>query len=489
MKQYIKEISKHSFIYTLSNFLTKATGLILIPIYTRYLTTSDYGIVSNVLAIINFLSVLYIFGMNAVWGRFFFDFKDKSQEQKRFFGSTFFLLFFGGLFLNIILSVSGKKLFYIIIPELDFNPFVLLAIWTAFFAVAFNLKLTLFRVRQQSLQFGIISFGRFLITVIATIYAVAILRYGAYGKVFAQFATWGAFFLIALYLLKKDLIFNFHSPKLKQAIKYAFGVLPHSLSGSIMNIIDRVILTNIKGLAATGVYTVGFQFGSIMQLIVFSFNLSWSPFFMKTAKEKGEEARTIFSRLSTYYVIVMYIIGLSITLFGADLIYLFTTKNYFKAIDVIPVYVFNFVIYGFYFMASTKIFYVKKAVKYLAIITFTAAGINIVFNFLLIPGMGMMGAAWARLISSICLFLIVHVVSQKFYFIPYEYKKIINVTLPLIIVLLLFFLIQPKLSNYYILLFLFKLLLIAFYLAYLHLTKLFTFKEGMDFLKLFKRGK
>ncbi len=487
MKQYIKEISKHSIIYTISNFLTKATGLILIPIYTRYLTTSDYGIVSNVLAIINFLSVLYIFGMNAVWGRFFFDFKDKSAEQKRFFGSTFYLLFFGGLFLNILLSYGGKGIFFEIIPELDFSPFVLLAIWTAFFGVVFNLKLTLFRVRQQSWQFGVISFGRFLLTVIVTIYAVAILRYGAYGKVFAQFAVWGLFFLIALYLLKKDLAFSLTSPKLKQALKYALGVLPHSLSGSIMNIIDRVILTNIKGLAATGIYTVGFQFGSIMQLIVFSFNLSWSPFFMKTAQEKGAEAKRIFARLSTYYVVAMYIIALSITLFGADMIYLFTTKNYFGAIQVIPVYVFNFVIYGFYFMASAKIFYVKKAVKYLALITFTAATINIIFNFLLIPGMGMMGAAWARFISSVCLFLIVHVVSQKFYFIPYEYKKILGSTAPLMVVLIAFFLIQPLLADAYILLVLFKFVLIALYLLYLHLTHLFTIKEGLEFFKLFKK--
>lgn len=487
MKQYVKEISKHSIIYTISNFLTKATGLILIPIYTRYLTTSDYGIVSNVLAIINFLSVLYIFGMNAVWGRFFFDFKDKSPEQKAFLGSTFFLLFFAGLGLNTLLSFTGKGLFHSIIPELDFNPFVLLAIWTAFFGVVFNLKLTLFRVRQQSWQFGVISFGRFLLTVVATIYAVAILRYGAYGKVFAQFAVWGLFFLIALWLLKKDLAFRLKNPKLKSALKYALGVLPHSLSGSVMNIIDRVILTNIKGLAATGIYTVGFQFGSIMQLIVFSFNLSWSPFFMKTAQEKGEEAKQIFSRLSTYYVIVMYIIALSITLFGADMIYLFTTKNYFGAIQVIPVYVFNFVIYGFYFMASAKIFYVKKAVKYLALITFTAAGINIAFNFLLIPGMGMMGAAWARFISSVCLFIIVHVVSQKFYYIPYEYKKILGSTAPLVAALIAFFLIRPLFANSYFLLIIFKIVLIGLYLLYLHVTRLFTVKEGLEFFKLFKK--
>jgi len=487
MKQYIKELSKHSIIYTISNFLTKATGLILIPIYTRYLSTSDYGIVSNVLAIINFLTVFSIFGMNAVWGRFFFDFKDKSIEQKRLFGSTFFLLFFAGLFLNMLLSYGGKGLFLSLIPDLNFTPFVLLAIWTAFFGVVFNLKLTLFRVRQQSLQFGLISFGRFLLTVIATIYAVAILQYGAYGKVFAQFAAWGLFFLIALYLLKKDLAFSLSSPKLKQALKYAMGVLPHSLSGSVMNIIDRVILTNIKGLAATGIYTVGFQFGSIMQLIVFSFNLSWSPFFMKTAQEKGEEAKQIFSRLSTYYVIVMYIIALSITMFGSDMIYLFTTKKYFGAISIIPVYVFNFVIYGFYFMASAKIFYVKKAVKYLAFITFTAAGINIVFNLLLIPELGMIGAAWARFISSVCLFIIVHFVSQKFYYIPYEYKKIFRSTLPLIIVLIIFFLMQPWFAGSYFLLVVFKIALIGLYLLYLHASRLFTIKEGLDFFKLFKK--
>ena len=163
MKKYLLEIAKHSTIYTVSNFLTRAMGILLIPIYTRYLTTSDYGIVSNVVAIINFFSILFVFGMDAVWGRFYFDFKDRSQEQKIFLGNIFIFLIGYGLVWLLVLFIWGKHLFNLILPELDFWPYVVLGVLTAYFGVFFRIKRMIFRVRQQSWQFGLLSFGRFLL--------------------------------------------------------------------------------------------------------------------------------------------------------------------------------------------------------------------------------------------------------------------------------------------------------------------------------------
>ena len=169
MKKYIIEIGKHGFIYTVANLITKAAGVILIPIYTIYLDTAEYGIVANVLAIINLFTIFYTFGMEAAWSRFFFDYKDRSADQKILLANVLGFLFIFGFSVSLSLTIFGEGIFRSIIPELDFSPYIILGIWTAFFGIFFNIKLSIYRVRQQSLYFGLFTFGRFILMITLTI--------------------------------------------------------------------------------------------------------------------------------------------------------------------------------------------------------------------------------------------------------------------------------------------------------------------------------
>jgi O-antigen/teichoic acid export membrane protein len=475
MRQYILEISKHGSIYTISNFLTRATGLILIPIYTRYLTTSEYGIIANVVAIFNFFLIVNTFGMQAAWGRFFFDFKDKSNDIKIVLGNIFLFLVVYGIVINLIFSFYGKPLFTVLLPDLDFNPYVILALWTAFFAVFLNLKLTLFRVRQQSIQYGIFSFGKFLSMVVLTTIAIVIYKYGAFGKVASEFTIFLAFSIISVYLLYKDFKLKFNWQILKNVLTYAIPTIPHALAGVLMVIVDRVFLTNLKGLDSVGVYAVGFQFGSIMGIIVNSINLSWSPFFMKTASQKND-AKASFSRLTTYYVLIIIFIALIIIFFSKEAVIFFTTKSYFQAAPIVPIFIFSFVLTGFYYMMATKIFYVKAATKYISIITITSIVINIILNYYFIPEYGIFGAAWARFISLFISFIFAYLISQKYYYIKYEYKRFFILVGIGSLILFSFYLLESfSLNLFYA--FSLKLVLLAFYFILLHLFKFLTKSE------------
>jgi len=135
MRQYIKEVGKHSSIYIISNILTRAIGFILLPLLTSYLSSDEYGIVSIVIQTINFFTVLFSLGMRNAWGRFFFDYEDRSSEQKSFFGNLFSILLVFGLSASVLLSIFGKGLFYKIVPNIDFYPYILIGIWGAFFSV------------------------------------------------------------------------------------------------------------------------------------------------------------------------------------------------------------------------------------------------------------------------------------------------------------------------------------------------------------------
>lgn len=490
MRQYIREIGTHSAIYTVSNVLTKAIGIILIPIYTRFLTVEDYGIISIVAPVINAFLIIYTFGMRATYGRFFFDHKDRSVEQKRTLGmiTTFILLL--GLVGNILLTFFGKPLFERLFPGVDFYPYIILGLWTSFFLLTFDMKLNLFRLRQQSIAYGAFSLLKFLLIVALTIYMVVALKMGALGKILSEFIICGVFFLASFFLLLKDLIISFNVTKFKELLKYALPILPHNLAGVVLGLTAKYYLNINQGVDAAGIFNIAFLMGTIMNLLITSINLTWNPFFMRTASSKQpEEAKRIFAQLTTYYTVVVVFLGLLIAMFSEEAIILLTTEPYYGAINIAPILVFAYVIQGGYYMVVTKIFYVKKATRYLAYITVTSALINIFFNALLVPKFGLSGSAWAFIITTSFMFIVTFFTSQKFYHIKYEYRRLLLLLMISMICVAGYYLFSLADVSYFVNILL-KAGILFLYLALLFLFRLFRKSEIenlMDILKKIRR--
>jgi len=482
LRQYIKEIGKHSTIYTISNILTKAIGIILIPIYTRFLTVEDYGIISIVAPIVNAFLIIYTFGMRATYGRFFFDHKDRSREQKKTLGTIVIFVLALGLFGNILFTFFGESLFNRVFPGVDFYPYILLGIWTGFFLLTFDMKMNIFRLRQQSLAYGIYSILKFASIVILTILMVVSLKMGALGKILSEFIICAAFFVLSFILIIKDIIFAFDVKKFKELLKYALPVLPHNLAGVIIALTAKYFLNINDGIEAAGIYNIAFLIGSIMNIVVSSINLTWNPFFMKTAQAKEEgEAKKIFAQLTSYYVMAVIFLGMVIAFFAEEAISILTTPDYYAAVAIAPIIVFAYVIQGGYYILITKIFYVKKATWYLPVISVSAAITNIIFNAILVPRFGLAGSAWSFLVTTLFLITVTYFISQRVYPITYEYKRIISILLlsSLCIIAYLFIMDRDPGMLFAIVL---KLLILLVYLVSFFIFKLIR-REEVDNLK------
>lgn len=437
MRHYIKSIGKESTIYSISNILTRAIGFLLIPLYTKYLTTDQYGIISIVSSLISFISIFYNFGMSSTWSRFYFDYKDHSKEQKVFLGNIILFIICVGLITSVIFSFFGKNLFARFAPGVDFYPFILLAIWSSFFLNFYNIQLEIYRIRQKSFKYAGYSLLKFTSTVVLTVIAIAIFKYGAIGKVVSEFIVIVLTAVFAFYMLASDIHINFNPKLLKKAIFFAFPLFLHQLSSLTYLVADKFFLVSHNGLSDTGIYNIGFQFGSIMSLVVSSIQLSWYTFFMNTVKKDGDGARPVISRLITYYIIVTLFIGLLIVFYADEVIRIFTSKDYYGAASLVPVFVFGFFFQGLYYIETTKMYYNKKYIKYLPITSIVSAIANILLNYLLVPAYGTMGAACASLISMIVLYITALFVSHKAYYAPYEYTRIFK--LILIVAILVYF--------------------------------------------------
>jgi O-antigen/teichoic acid export membrane protein len=165
-----------------------------------------------------------------------------------------------------------------------------------------------------------------------------------------------------------------------------------------------------------------------------------SPYFFKLASENEEEANKIFTKLSTYYFSFVAFIGLLITLFSREFVLLLATPQYASCIEIIPVLTLAAFISGLYFTVSSKVFFVKSAIKIIPITTFLGLIITTVLNWLLIPSYGMMGSAWATVGANLA--MLRHLLYSQRFSIRNMNMALLKASLS--IVLLLYFYIHPK---------------------------------------------
>lgn len=489
MRQYIKEIGKESTIYSISNILTKAIGFILIPVYTKFLSTDQYGIISLVTSLIGFMATFYNFGMSAAWARFYFDFEVNSEKQKHFFGNIIIFVFSLGFISSLFFSFFGKNLFAILAPGVSFFPFILIAVWSSFFLNFYNIQLEIFRLERKAFRYGGYSVLKFTSTVIFTIIAVVILKYEAVGKVISEFIVVLIMALIIFFNIAKNIKLKIYFPFIKEALIFSFPLLFHQLSGLIYLIADKFFLVNYKGLSTTGIYNIGFQLGGIMNLIVSSIHLSWYTFFMQTVVKTGNESKTLISRLTTYYIMVILFLGMTITFFSDEIIRIFiSSPEYFEAVKLIPVFVLAYFFQGLYNLEATKLYYDKKMIKILPVASFVSAVSNILLNFTLIPKYGMYGAAFSLLFSIIILYVIAFVFSQKAFKLSYEYGRLMKLCLVVILLVSLKYYFQTFSINFWLITAL-KTMLITLFPLYIVLGGGLNKSEFNNLLDIYRKIK
>ena len=210
------------------------------------------------------------------------------------------------------------------------------------------------------------------------------------------------------------------------------------------------------------------------------FQYAWQPFFMQ--ESKSEEAKKIFSKVLTYFTLAGSIILIVLSLFIDNIIKLeifgrtLIGSLYWSGVDIVPVVLFAYLFNGLYVVFTAGVFIKEKSI-YVPVITGIGAVVNVIVNFILIPVMGIMGAAIATFASYFVMAVGLYFVTQKFYKISYERKKIA----------LIFFFILFFGSIYYFLYYTNQLILIyKFLILILFLTSISFFildKKELDFIK------
>ncbi len=412
MRKEVTRVFKDSAVYGLGSMITKAVGVILTPIYTAYLTRSDYGVMSFVLMLSSMLGTLMFLGQTGSLILFFRSTSEDAEHRRELLFNVFwFTMLFGGVLLGIC-YLLGPRYAYLITGSkaIPFYPYLSIGLLIAYLGLPQAMQQSINRAQGQAKLYTVLALSAFGVNTLVTIYYVVVLRQGAYGSLKGNFAAAVVFLPISLWIIVRRWKPRFSLAQLWRSLRYGLPLVPHYFAAWVLTYIDRVLLMHLASAAQVGLYSLAYNVSMILNLFCASINTAWAPIYYDLADTA--EGRAKLPRLTTVYSAVVTSIAIGYTLIAPDLLLLLANRRFHAAIAVVPVVAGGYYFFALYMVVSTPIFHKKKTV-WAPLISGSAALINVAVNLVLIPRYGMFGAAWATLIAYLFMFLIARVLSER----------------------------------------------------------------------------
>jgi O-antigen/teichoic acid export membrane protein len=425
IRNYLKKksLTSNAGVYVFGSILQKAVAFLMIPLYTRFLTPEDYGITGVALAVGSVLSVVLGFGISSSVLRQYHDYKDNPEQLKKYITTTFVFLILVAGSLAVALHVFGGAFWRLAMSgEVPFAPYIQIAVWDGFGVVVAQVALSLYRTQQKAGAFMFGQVGDTVLTHALTILFVVVWHLGATGILLGSMVASGltAIVLSALLLRKW---FSVHLEWKYLWIGLAFGIplVPHSLSTWIMTSVDRLLLEPRVSLSELGMYTLGYQIGQVMAVLVSGFNFAWAPYYYNLVKTDPNATERI-KHISELYLGVMGGICLVGVLFSPEILRIMAPQQYQMATRYVPLVLFSYLFNGYYYFASMPLFYFKK-VHIIPLATLSSALLNVLLNLWWIPIWGALGSAWATFVVYVCVAIIAFVLGRRWQKIDYPLKR------------------------------------------------------------------
>ena len=425
--------AKHTIIYSLGNLSIKLVGFILLPLYTTYLTTSDYGLLAIIEAIAQFSVAVLGFRLSTAMLRWAIAEKDENKKKSIIFTALFSSFIILTPFIMSFI-VFANYLSEIIFNTSQFTLYIyLIAIFIAF--EVYNLFiLDLLRLHDKSILYVILVLIKLVINLALNIYFVAFAKTGVEGIMYSMVISSIAFSLMTLPFLLSQIKFKYDAKTAVEMFNYGFPLIFATISSMILTLADRFVIKHFYSLSEVGIYNLGYKLSSAINVVIIqSFQMGFLP--IAFSKFDKPNAKEFFAKVLTYFTFVLILSIIAISLFSKEVILLLANdKAYFEAYKIVPFISYTFLIKGIYYVFSLGLHFAKKT-KYNSFIVLIGALVNIILNFLLIPYYGIYGAAIASIISSIVIMLLYYYYSQREYRIHYELKRIFILTFSSVIII------------------------------------------------------
>jgi len=435
----IKKLAGQTAVYGLSSILGRLLNYLLVPLYTRVFLPSEYGVVTEMYSYASFFMIIFSYGMETAYFRF----ASQQHDMKKVFSTSMLSLigtsvtlvlliyFFSGNLAEMMTKVTAQN-------SADYQRYI---IWFVIFLAAdaiANIPFAQLRIENKALRFAIIKMTWILVNIGLNLFFlvlcpklnpeswVASFYNPALGVEYVFISNLVSSVVVLLLLLPefRNMTFSFDKILWRKMMSYALPLLVAGFAGMINETIDRIFLkymapASSEALVQVGIYGACYKVSILMTLFIQTFRYAAEPFFFSHADNAN--AKKTYAMVMNYFVITCSLIFLAVMLY-MDFVKYLIGEEFRSGLKVVPILLMANLCLGVFYNLSIWYKLTSKTAwgAYLALI---GAGITVLLNYILIPRMGYMGAAWATLICYASMMAVSYLVGQKFYRVHYDLRK------------------------------------------------------------------
>jgi O-antigen/teichoic acid export membrane protein len=425
MIERLKELLRHSAVYGVGSIVARVLGVLLLPLYTRYLSPSDYGLIETLVALSGVLTALVAQGMKSAFFRFYFD--SAEQDRRHLVVRTAFWYVMAA---STIVSLAGialaPQISWLLFGSHGHDKLVIVAFIGLWAALNYEQMTSLFRVEQRSTAYVTATLANVGITIAATILLVVVFDKGPVGVLVGNFTGTLVVYAALLLYSRHALGLQFDRSLYRAMNRFGLPLVPSAVALWLTNFSDRFFLIKLTDAHEVGLYSIGARVASAIVLLLTAFRMAW-PAFAYSIEDDREAGRT-YSFVLTYVVFICCWLALALGLLAPWIVRLITTKPFYPAQNVVAPLAFGVAAFGAFVVVQIGTGRARQT-RSNWLVTGAAAAVNVGLNLALIPSYGRMGAAIATVVACTLLFVGMAWRAQRVFPVSYQWRRVVTLGL------------------------------------------------------------
>jgi O-antigen/teichoic acid export membrane protein len=419
---YLRRLATTGAAYTAASIVSKLIAVALLPLYTRYLTTADYGAAEVMFAAVVSASIVVRLGMIEALLRFYYQ---EDEDPGRVVATSFAALFWLSTGAALVALPFAEPISEALLdqPAADLARISIGGLWVL---TMVEYLLTLFRLEERARAFFLTTTINVLAAIGLTVILVVGAGEGARGLLLGSYASGAAVVLGLLVVHRRRLSLRVDRGLLRRLMRFGLPTMPAELSLYLLNFVDRIVLVRSAGLAEAGLYSLAVKFAQGVNVLVRGFQLAWPPL-AYSIRDDGE-ARRAYAAVVTWFVAGCAFVVTGMWLLSRWIVRALAAPEYFGSYKAIGLVATGVTLYALYMVlvvilgrtGRTEFNFPAAAAGLLA---------NVVLNLALVPPLGIVGAGLALVASYIVVLALMYVFTQRLFPVPYEWSRLARIVL------------------------------------------------------------
>lgn len=418
----MSKLVKNSALYFITDTSVKLAQFLLLPLYTTLITPEQFGNIYLLVSLSNFLTIFISIAMHGAISRYYFSYKTLDGVIQMYSWVIKFIFIFCTP-IYVILILLGDNLFEFL--NLEFYPYGLMSLITSYLSIYYLNVTALLQASQNAKKLSYVTIISSILSLIITVILVIHMKDKVFAFLLSLLLTALVNFVIFIVFSVPYFRLSGKATDKKKYIAYALSRLPVDVSSMLVTFADRFMIYEMKGEKATGIYSVGYRMGQVIQLVFYAINRAYVPYVFE--KFSNNDNLQTISKVATKLFGLYFFISSVAIVFTKELV-LLLDASYQDSYLVIILILLSYLFLALKLLFQPPMDFKVEFVKVKSFLWILTSIVNILLNVWLIPIYSLYGAALATFITYLLMLFPIVYYANKAIPIKYDIKKIIKLT-------------------------------------------------------------